>query len=214
MPIPVTERPLRRDAALNRERIVAAARAVFAEQGLEAPMEEVAHRAGVGVGTVYRRFPAKAELVDAVFEDALGETEAIARSALELPDPWLGFVAYLEGVLALNAANRGLKDVLGSHELGRSRIAAVGARLRPLVGRLISRAQEQGSLRADFSPTDLPLLFMTTGRVMEATADCAPDIWRRFFALMLDGLRAENATPLPVQPLTFPQLGQLRGRHR
>jgi AcrR family transcriptional regulator len=213
MAIPV-ERPLRRDAERNRERIVDAAREVFAAQGLEAPMEDVAQRAGVGVGTVYRRFPTKADLVDAVFEETLAETEAIARDALELPDPWLGFVAYVEGVLALNAANRGLKDVLGSHDPGQERIAAVRARLRPPVETLIARAQEQGSLRPDFSPTDLSLIFMTTGRVMEAAAGCKPELWRRFFGIVLDGLRADGATPLPVGPLTFAQFAKLGGRHR
>jgi AcrR family transcriptional regulator len=209
MSIPVSERPLRRDAERNLARIVSAARDAFAEHGLDVPMEEVARRAGVGVGTVYRRFATKAELVDAVLEDTLAELEALARKSLEHADPWQGFVGYVERVLESNAANRGLKDVVDLHEQGRERIAAMRARIRPLVARLVARAQADGSLRPDFSPTDMPLVFITTGRLMEATKDCAPDLWRRFFALLLDGLRAGGATPLPRPSLTDAQVEQL-----
>src|SRR4029079_15919418 len=112
MNVPVTERPLRRDAELNRQRIVEAAREAFAEVGIDAPMEEVARRAGVGMGTVYRRFPAKEDLIDAVFEEALADVEAIATEALQVPDAWTGFRLYIERTMELNAANRGLKDVI------------------------------------------------------------------------------------------------------
>jgi AcrR family transcriptional regulator len=209
MSIPVSERPLRRDAERNLARIVSAARDAFAEHGLDVPMEEVARRAGVGVGTVYRRFATKAELVDAVLEDTLAELEGLARKSLEHADPWQGFVGYVERVLESNAANRGLKDVVDLHEQGRERIAAMRARIWPLVARLVARAQEDGSLRPDFRPTDMPLIFITAGRLMEATKDCAPDLWRRFFGLLLDGLRAQGATPLMRPSLTRAEVEQL-----
>jgi hypothetical protein len=85
-------------------------------------------------------------------------------------------------------------------------------RLRPLVRRLIERAQEQGALRPDFTPEDMPLVFSTGGRVIEMTAGVAPDLWRRFLGLMLDGLRAEAATPLAHPPLTWAQLNRVVGR--
>jgi AcrR family transcriptional regulator len=206
MQVPLTDRPLRKDAERNRTRIVDSAREAFAEVGIDAPMEEVARRAGVGVGTVYRRFPTKEDLIDAVFEEALRDLVAIANEALREPDPWQGFRVYLERTMELNAANRGLKDILGSREHGRDRLNAVRDRLRPLLRRLIAGAQAQGSLRADFAPTDLQLIYMATGRVMEATKDVAPDAWRRLLGLVLDGLQASAATPLPRAPLSDGQL--------
>jgi AcrR family transcriptional regulator len=210
MAIPVTDRPLRRDAERNLERVLVAAREAFAEHGMEASVEEVARRAGVGIGTVYRRFPTKADLVDAVFEASLADLSTIAREALELADPWDGFCTFLERTLELNAANRGLHAVLATNEHGRERIAAVRRKMRPLVGRVIARAQEQGTLRPDFRPQDLSLIFMSAGRVVEMTADVAPEMWRRLLGLLLDGLRSEAATPLPHPALSFQQLDRLK----
>jgi AcrR family transcriptional regulator len=203
---------LRQDAERNRTRIVGAARDAFAERGLDVSMDEIARRASVGIGTVYRRFPDKEALIDAVFEETLGDLVAIARDALREPDAWRGFCLYLERVMALNAANRGLHAVLGSQEHGRDRIAAVRSRMRPLAGRLIARAQEQGTLRPDFSVHDLPLVFAAGGRVLELTRDADPEVWRRYLGLVLDGLRAEGATPLPCPPLRASQLAHLRLR--
>lgn len=212
MSVPVREeRPLRADAERNLGRIVEAAREAFAEVGIDAPMEEVARRAGVGMGTVYRRFPAKEDLIDAVFEEALGDLVAIATEALEEPDAWTGLRLYLERTMELNAANRGLKDILGSPEHGRDRLNAVRDRLRPLVGRLIETAQAQGSLRTDLAATDFQLVYMGTGRVMEVTKNVAPDAWRRLLGIILDGLRASAATPLPRPPLSHDEILKLRG---
>lgn len=213
MTSPTTEaRPLRRDAQANRDRIVTAARAVFATGGIEATVEEIARRAAVGMGTLYRRFPTKEDLVDAVLEDAFGELVRVAEEALVEADAWMGFCSFLERALALNGADRGLKDLVASSEHGRARAEAMRARLRPLIRQLVERAQEQGSLRADFAPEDMPLVFWTGGRVIETTAAVAPEFWRRYLGLLLDGLRAEAATPLPHPPLTRAQLGRATGR--
>lgn len=161
------------------------------------------------MGTVYRRFPAKEDLIDAVFEDTVEEISGIAREAARHSDPWLGFCSFVEQTMALNAANRGLKDVIGSQARGRARLEACRERLRPLIGDLVARAQEQGSLRPDFSATDISLLFASAGRVMEMSKEVAPELWRRFVGLLLDGLRAEGATPLPVPPLSRAQLRRL-----
>jgi AcrR family transcriptional regulator len=213
MATPVSARPLRRDAERNLERILVAARDAFAAHGIDASMEEVARRAGVGIGTVYRRFPTKADLVDAVFEASLAELASVGREALELPDAWEGFCTFLERVLALNAANRGLHAIIATNEHGRDRIGAARRKMRPIVARLIARAQEQGTLRSDFRPSDLALIFQSAGRVMETTADVAPELWRRLLGILLDGLRSEAATPLPHPPLSFAQLDRL-GRTR
>jgi AcrR family transcriptional regulator len=195
-------RPLRRDAQANRDRIVAAARAAFAEEGIDVPVERIARRAAVGMGTLYRHFATKEDLADAVLEDAFEEFVRAAKHALAEDDAWTGFKNFLERVFALNAENRGLKDMIATREHGQARAEAMRRRIRPLVRGLIERAQEQGALRPDFTPEDMPLVFWTGSRVIDATAGIAPELWRRYLGLMLDGLRAEAASPLPHPPLT------------
>jgi AcrR family transcriptional regulator len=204
-------RPLRRDAERNRDRIVVAARAAFAADGIDVSVEEIARLAGVGMGTLYRRFPTKDDLIDAVLEDALAEICLAAESALEEDDAWIGFSGFLERVFELHVRNRGLKDGIARRMQCRGRVEAARARMRPLVARLIARAQEQGSLRSDFTPEDMPMLFWTGGRVAEMTSFVAPEFWRRHLALLLDGLRADAATPLPHPPLTRAQLERVTG---
>jgi AcrR family transcriptional regulator len=191
---------------------VAAARTAFAVEGIEAPVEEIARRAAVGMGTLYRHFPAKEDLIDAVLEDAFAAFVDAAQNALAEEDAWAGFHGFLEQVFTLHVENRGLKDIIASRAHGRARADAMRTRMRPLLRRLIERAQEQGALRADFTPEDMPLVFWTCGRVIEATAAVAPEFWRRHLGLLLDGLRAEAATPLPHPPLTRAQLNRATGR--
>jgi AcrR family transcriptional regulator len=207
-----SKRPLRRDAQANRARIVAAARAAFAADGIEVPVEEIARRAGVGMGTLYRHFRAKEDLIDAVLEDAFAAFISAAEQALAEEDAWLGLRSFLERVFALHVENRGLKDIIATRAHGRARAEAMRRRMRPLLRSLIERAQEQGTLRDDFTAEDMPLLFWTGGRVIEATATIAPDFWRRYLGLLLDGLRAEAATTLPHPPLTRAQLNRATGR--
>jgi AcrR family transcriptional regulator len=212
---PAKARPLRRDAQRNRDLIVSAARGVFAVDGVDVPVEEIARRAGVGMGTLYRRFPTKEDLIDAVLEDALDEFVLAAEAALAEDDAWSGFTGFLERASELHVQNKGVKDVIATREHGRERVEAVRRRMRPLVARLIQRAQEQGALRPDFRAEDMPLLFWTGARVVEVTATVAPEFWRRHLGLLLDGLRAEAASPLPQPPLTRGQLEQVtKGRHR
>jgi AcrR family transcriptional regulator len=212
MPSVTPARPLRRDAQANRERIVAAARATFAAGGLDASVEEIARRAGVGMGTLYRRFPTKDALVDAVFEDTLAEIETAGRDALAADDAWAGLCAFLDRAFALHEANRGLKDVVMTRSAARATAESARARLRPLIAKLVARAQADGSLRADFRPEDLPVLFWAVGRVIEATSEVAPGAWRRHVGIVLDGLRAPAATPLPRPALTRSQLDRASAR--
>jgi AcrR family transcriptional regulator len=182
--VPATsERHLRRDAQANRERLVAAARDAFAVGGVDVSMDEIARRAGVGVGTIYRNFPTKDDLLDAVLEDAIDRLVAILHEALALDDAWAGFRLYLEHALDLHARNRGLKQLFAARGTAHAR-----RRMGPLAVQLISRAQQQGTLRADFKPEDLRLVFRSAGAVIEYD----PGSRRRFVALLLDGLKASR----------------------
>jgi AcrR family transcriptional regulator len=203
-------RPLRRDAERNRDRIVEAARTAIASEGIDVSVEEIARRAGVGVATLYRRFPTKEELIDAVLEDALGEICGAAQEALEVEDAWAGFTSFLERVFELHVRNRGIKDVVTDDQHGHRRLDAARAELRPLIAEIITRAQAQGTLRADFTKEDVPMIFWTGGRVAELTSSIAPELWRRYLGLLLDGLRADAATPLTHPPLTNDQLERVR----
>jgi AcrR family transcriptional regulator len=206
--MPTIERPLRKDAERNRQRILEAARELFAEQGLGVTLNDIAHFAGCGVGTVYRRFPDKELLIDALFEERVGELVASAEEALTSPDPWDGLVGFLEYGLELQARDRGLKEVLLSNDEGRARVASVRGRLEPIVAQLFERAHGGGALRPDITHQDLPVISMMVGAVVDGTRDIEPEIWRRYLALVLRGLRADP-TPLealPVGPLTEQQV--------
>jgi AcrR family transcriptional regulator len=195
---PSTDRPLRRDAERNRQRILEAAREAFAEAGLAVTLDEIAHRAGVGVGTVYRRFPDKEELIDALFEERMGELVALAEASLRHDDPWEGLVGFLEAMTALHACDRGLKEVALSGAHGLERVGRARQLMFPLVTRLVTRAQEHGSLRADLEPTDVPLLQLMLGSLSDCTRGVEPEVWRRFLGIVTDGLRTRRDAPTPL----------------
>jgi AcrR family transcriptional regulator len=208
-----TERPLRRDAERNRQRILQAAGEVFAERGLGVTMDDIAERAGVGVGTVYRRFPDKELLVEALFEDRIEELVSLAQQALAEDDPWEALVGFLERSQALQACNRGLKELLLSTRYGHERIACVRERMSPLAEALVERAQASGQLRPDVEATDIPLIHVMLGGIVDFTRDVDPDTWRRVLAIILDGLRArESLTPLNAPALEPDQVDRaMRG---
>jgi AcrR family transcriptional regulator len=197
-------RPLRSDAQRNRERILAAAREVFAERGVEATLDDIAHHAGVGVGTVYRRFADKDELIDALFHERIEEIVALAEEAAAVDDAWAGLVRFFEHGLELHAEDRGLREVAFDGRRGGERTAHARARIAPILTGLLERARADGQVRADVDLSDLPLVQLMLFGLIDATHDLAPDLWRRYLALLLDGLRARPAgeqTPLPGPPL-------------
>jgi AcrR family transcriptional regulator len=201
-----TETHLRRDAAANRERILDAARPLFADHGLDASMDEVARAAGVGPATLYRRFPTKEALLDAILGDALDRFQSFAEEALERDDAFAGLELLLERATQLQLENRAFLEILAFRPRVESQGKKARERIRPLIQQLIARAQEQGTLRSDFAATDFPLLLWQLGRIVETTGAFAPKLWRRYLALMLDGLRAEAARPLPQPPPTRAQI--------
>jgi AcrR family transcriptional regulator len=212
--VPATVKsPLRRDAQRNRDRIIAATRAAFQERGLEIGVDEIARRAGVGMGTLYRHFPTKDALIDAIVDARFAELTDAAERALEAPDVWAGFEGFLVAAVELQAADRGFKDALAARGRDEPRVKLARRRLHEGIERLVVRGRDEGLLRADLAAEDVIVLLWATARVVERTADMAPGQVRRFLAMHLDGLRAGAASaPLPAPPLTARQLGQARDR--
>jgi AcrR family transcriptional regulator len=194
----MSERPLRSDAQRNRERLLTAARAVFAQRGLDVPLEEIARRAGVSIGTLYNRFPARADLIEAVFLDWLEKMADLARAALAVDDPWEGFAAYLSGLGELQAADRGFNELAARDLAGTPAARPLISQTQSLVAEIFARAQQAGQLRPDVSVDDLAFVVWGISRTVQATG--GTPLWRRHLALLLDGFRAAAAHPLPGAP--------------
>ncbi|MCW6003439.1 TetR/AcrR family transcriptional regulator [Micromonospora sp. CPCC 205371] len=191
---------LRVDAERNRQRIVTTARAVFAEEGLEVPMEEIARRAGVGVGTLYRRYPTRGDLIAAAFEPKMTAYADATRQALADPDPWHGFCGYVERVCAMQAGDRGFTTVLTMTFPTAKQFETERAQAFADFTTLVERAKATGKLRADFVAEDLPMFQMANAGVLAATADAAPDTWRRLVGYLIQACAAQAAQPLPEPP--------------
>ena len=212
----MAQAPLRKDAALNRERLLAAASELFAEQGLDVTLNDIAHRAGVGVGTAYRRFANKEEVIEALFDQRLEEVVAVAQEALDDPDAWHGLVTFLERSLHMQFGNRGLTQIMNNPQLGHARVNETRDRIAPLMTALVERAQQQGIVRADLDQTDLFFIQMTVSAVTDLTRALAPDLYRRYLTLFLDGIRADGGppTPMPTKALTANQVHALTTQKR
>lgn len=204
-------KPLRADAERNRRRILEAAAEVFGERGLGATLDAVAERAGVGVGTVYRRFPDKEALVDALFEERIDEVRAIADEAARLPDGWEALTTFMERALELHCHDRALKELVFSTAHGQDRVARARARIKPAVETLFERARDSGKLRSDVDVNDLPILQLMVTAVIDYAQEAAPGVWRRYLGILLDGLRAEH-TPLEPVSLSDDQLDGVMAR--
>jgi AcrR family transcriptional regulator len=198
---------LRRDAERNRALILEAARQAFAEEGLRVTLDEIARRAGVGVGTVYRRFADKEALVEALFEQRVGEIVELGHTALAEEDEWDGVVCWIEGMFGLVAADRGLAEVLTSTAYGREHVAEAREQIAPLATQILERAQKAGRVRPDLRPGDFPMLNFMIGRLADYTRGVAPDLWRRYVTLFLDAVRGDGElSPLPVPALDIEQV--------
>ena len=198
------ERGLRADAARNRAAIVAVARDVFAEHGLEAPLELIAARAGVGIATLYRRFPTREKLVAAALVEKVAEYAEAARQALAAPEPWGGFAGFVERICELQAGDRGLSDLLSMTLSSDEQVEELRRTANDLLITVIDRAKAAGTLREDFVGEDLVLLLIATAAVMHVTHADAPEAWRRFVALALDAFSARGSPGLPGTTLPEP----------
>jgi AcrR family transcriptional regulator len=192
-------RPLRADAERNRRRILDAAQKVFAERGLGVGVDAVGREAGVGVGTIYRRFPTKEQLLQAIVDDRI---EHLRRgvAAISADDPWAAFAEATDVLAGAIARDRGFLQSL--QEAVGTLAAPGGARDATLeaIGPFLRRAQEAGVVRADTEPYDVLALCKIAAQLPRWRLEQEPELWRRYLGIVLDGLRATAAHPLPHPP--------------
>ena len=198
---------LRADARRNRESIVVAARGAFAALGADVPMAEIARRAGVGVATLYRRFPTKEALIVEAFAEQLEGCVSVVDDALLDPDPWRGFCAVIEKVCDMQASDRGFTAAFVSAFPDAIAFGEEHARAERGFAELARRAKEGGRLRADFAQEDLALLIMANGGIVAESAEAARAASRRLVAYLLQSFRARPTDPPeplpPVAPLSL-----------
>ena len=191
---------LRADAARNRAAIIEAAREIFAEQGLDAPLDEIAKRAGTGNATLYRRFPTRGDLVAAVFADRMLEQVDAVEAGLADEDPWRGFAGYVQTITAMQARDRGIADLVTLNNPSVPEIEELRTRAYDGTVQLIGRARSAGALRADYTDQDVVLLLMANAGLVERAHGIAADASARLVHLLLDGLRTPSATDGPPAP--------------
>lgn len=194
------EQRLRADAQRNRERIVAAARDLFASGGLGVSTNEIARSAGVGVATLFRRFPTRDDLLAAAFEDKMHAYADAVDRALAEPDPWHGFCGFIESACRLQADDRGFADVLTLTFPTAKALQTERDEAARKLGQLIEQAKATGRLRAEFAHQDVPLILMANAGVVNATRDTAPEAWRRLVGYLLQAFASTDAPPLPPPP--------------
>ena len=191
---------LRADAASNRERIVDAARRVFGRDGVSAPLTAVAAEAGVGIATLYRRFPERDALVQEAFGEALAEFQRSHERAVAEPDPWAAFAGLVTDLGEIESRNRGFTHLVQSAILPLRGPGGERERGYQAVVEVVGRAQRAGVVRPELTPEDLPVVSFAIAGILEVTRDDVPDAWRRHVALVLDGCRAGASGALPPAP--------------
>jgi AcrR family transcriptional regulator len=202
-------RPLRRDAERNRQRILAAAASLIAEHGLGVSHDQIARAAEVAVGTVYRRFPDKSSLVEALFSDQVNAVVASAHAALEIADPWTALATFMTDILEMQARSRGLRELSSGSAHGFALASYARAQIAPIVTELLGRAHDAAVVRSDVAEQDLALVPLMIGAVIHSARTVDPELWRRTLAVVLDGLRSVHDDPLPGTPPDSSQLARI-----
>jgi AcrR family transcriptional regulator len=192
----VTERVLRADARRNREAVITAAKKLFADEGLDAQMPDVARTAGVGVGTVYRHFPTKDDLIAALVAERFERLAQKAREGIEAEDAWEGLCDFIRFSARMQADDRGLCEVMGSRP-DMMDAAAYAAGLPELARAIVARTQRSGQLRKDLTWEDIPMIACGLGRITQTEVGPATGRWPRLVEIVLDGLRAPGSAKLP-----------------
>jgi AcrR family transcriptional regulator len=191
---------LRADAARNRAALVAAAREVMAERGLEAALDDIARKAGIGNATLYRRFPRRMDLIAAVFADRMADHARAVQAALDETDPWEGFRGYVEAAAELQVHDRGIADLITMDVSMAPEIEALRDQAFQGLVEVIERAKAAGALRADATAEDVVVILQANAGVVTRAHAAAGSASRRLIHLLLDGLRAEAATAGPMAP--------------
>jgi AcrR family transcriptional regulator len=190
------EPALRADAARNRRLILDAAAEAFAEGGLDVGVAEIARRAGVGAGTLFRRFPSKDDLIFAIVEERIGDMVALGRAALAEPDAGKALREFMFGGAEMHTRDRGFFDAVVKRIASEPQLQDLRGEVVEVAGELLRRAQEAGTIRDDVSAEDLPLLMCAAASASAPIEAAYPDLWRRYLGLILDGLQPCAATPL------------------
>jgi AcrR family transcriptional regulator len=180
---------MRADAVRNRDRLLSAAADLFGERGVDVPLDEVARRAGVSIGTLYNHFPNRGALLDAVLPDRLAELDVLATAALADRDPWRGFTTFLDGMFAMQARDRAVNDAISRTPVGTVDVAGECGRAGGVMDAVVQRARAAGVLRPDFVASDLATLIGAMSKVI-SMCDGDEAVWRRHLGFVLDGLRA------------------------
>ncbi|MBB5918506.1 AcrR family transcriptional regulator [Nocardia transvalensis] len=183
-------KPMRRDAARNRDRLLRAAADVFTEQGLAGSLEEVARRAGVSIGTLYNHFPTRDALIDALLPARVSAFDEIADRAAAEPDPWLAFTGFAEAMLDLLTIDRGLLEAFVGNHPTAVQLAEACARGMGQFSAVFERARRSGAIRPDATDTAVVNLLWALSLLGESAGESA---WRESLPFVLDGLRAERA---------------------
>lgn len=205
-------RPQRKDAARNRELLIDAAREVFARRGIEASLDDVAKHAGVGVGTAYRHFANKFELIKALMSQTIDEVVDRAERAAQLEDPWEALVAFFEAALAMQARDRGLREVLmGVHDP--EMLERVQQRMSQPINDVVRRARRANVIRRDIEVSDVGMMIAMLCTVAEISGDANPELWRRYLTLALDSLKP-GGSRLPVKALDEQAMREAMATHK
>lgn len=191
---------LRADAARNRTALVASAREVMAERGLEAALDDIARKAGIGNATLYRRFPRRIDLIAAVFADRMADHARVVQAALDATDPWEGFRSYVEAAAELQVHDRGIADLITMDVSMAPEIESLRDQAFHGLVEVIERAKAAGALRADATPEDVVVILQANAGVVTRAHAAAGHASRRLIHLLLDGLRAEGSTAGPMAP--------------
>jgi AcrR family transcriptional regulator len=199
-------RPLRADARRNHERLLAAAAEAFAEHGIEVGVAEIARRAGVGAGTLFRHFPTKHDLLLAILEDRFAEVRAALATALAEDDPWAAFERVITDGAEMQVRDRCFLQSAAAELMSDPRLREIRAEILTDVATILGRAQDAGVVRDDVRPEDMPFLLNAVGGAIARMDPVRPDLWRRYLGVVLDGLRPHGATPLHPPPPTLEEL--------
>jgi AcrR family transcriptional regulator len=208
----VAVRSMRADARRNRALVLAAAEAAFAEAGLKAQVEEIARRAGVGVGTVCRHFPTKQALLEAVLEAMYTSLLVEAEAALTEPDAGAAFDAFFHQLADFQARHRALAESMATTIDVSESAQPTKQALRRALTQLVKNAQAAGAIRDDIGAADVTTLFSGVAHTTGLAGDLQPVLRQRYVAIILDGLRPHDRGPLPGKPMSFAQLDRIRNR--